>query len=215
MQSIPVDEPVPLLSPEATRPSHAERMGAARRVLILEAAQRVFARDGLAQASLRAIAREAGCTTGAIYPWFGSKEALYAALLETSLDRLREHLAQTLAQAQDATAARTVAGAFYDYYAQRPAELSLGFYLFQGLAPRGLGAELDRGLNTRLTLCVTLLGHGLARTRPGCDVVLERMQMFTYLSGLLLLLHTGRLKSLAQNAETLLDAHCRNLETLP
>lgn len=215
MQSTTIGGASALLAPDVAPPSHAERMGAARRALIMEAAQRVFARDGLAQASLRAIAREAGCTTGAIYPWFGNKEALYAALLETSLDRLREHLAQTLAQAENAKAARAVAGAFYDYYAQRPAELSLGFYLFQGLAPRGLGPDLDRGLNTRLALCVTLLGHGLARTRPGCDVVLERMQMFTYLSGLLLLLHTGRLKSLAQNAETLLDAHCRNLEIAP
>jgi len=215
MPSTSIGASAPLSATDATPPSHAERLGAARRALILEAAQRVFARDGLAQASLRAIAREAGCTTGAIYPWFGNKEALYAALLESSLDRLREHLAQTLSQADNAKAARAVAGAFYDYYAQRPAELSLGFYLFQGLAPRGLGPELDRGLNTRLGLCVTLLGHGLARTRPGSDVMLERMQMFTYLSGLLLLLHTGRLKSLAQNAEALLDAHCRNLETLP
>ncbi|ALM86651.1 TetR family transcriptional regulator [Bordetella sp. N] len=197
------------------RGRHTERIVAARRALILEAAQRVFARDGLAQASLRAIAREAGCTTGAIYPSFGSKEALYAAALEASLDALHDHLAQALAQAPDAHAARAVARAFYDYYAQRPAELSLGFYLFQGLAPRGLGPDLDRALNARLTRCVALLGAGLARTRPAPGHDLARMQMFTYLSGLLLLRHTGRLKSLAQDADVLLDDYCRTLEALP
>ncbi len=199
----------------AARPTHAERMGAARRGLILEAAQRVFAREGLAQASLRAIAREAGCTTGAIYPWFGSKEALYAALLEGSLDKLHDHLTSRLARTEHARAARAVAVAFYDYSAQRPAELSLGFYLFQGLAPRGLGADLDRALNARLAACVALLGAGLARSRPGSDAAQGGMQMFTYLSGLLLLRHTGRLKSLAQDAHALLDDYCRTLETSP
>ncbi|WP_454692469.1 TetR/AcrR family transcriptional regulator [Achromobacter aloeverae] len=190
-------------------------MGAARRALILEAARRVFAQAGLAQASLRAIAREAGCTTGAIYPWFGSKEALYAALLEESLDTLHRHLAEHLARAGDAQAARAAARAFYGYYAQQPADLSLGFYLFQGLAPRGLGPDLDRKLNARLAACVGLLGEGLARTRPDADAALGSMQMFAYLSGLLLLRHTGRLKSLAQDAEDLLDAYCRTLETSP
>jgi len=49
---------------------------------LLEAAQRVFARDGLDRASLRAIAREAGCDPALIYYHFENKEAMFAALLE-------------------------------------------------------------------------------------------------------------------------------------
>ncbi|MBL4906594.1 MAG: helix-turn-helix transcriptional regulator [Sneathiella sp.] len=45
-----------------------------RRQKILEAATRVFEKVGLANASMRAIALEAGCTTGAIYPIFSGKE---------------------------------------------------------------------------------------------------------------------------------------------
>lgn len=49
---------------------------------ILDAAQAVFARDGVRGASLRAIAREAGCDPALIYYHFEHKEALFLALLE-------------------------------------------------------------------------------------------------------------------------------------
>jgi len=48
---------------------------------ILDAAQEVFARDGLRAASLRAIAKQAGCDPALIYYHFDSKEAMFAALL--------------------------------------------------------------------------------------------------------------------------------------
>src|SRR3546814_6543679 len=56
--------------------ARAQQFTALRRQLILEAAQRVFERDGLEKTTVRAIAKEAGCTTGAIYPWFDGKEAI-------------------------------------------------------------------------------------------------------------------------------------------
>ena len=49
---------------------------------ILEAGRREFLRSGFRGASLRAIAREAGVTTGAFYGYFSSKEALFNALVE-------------------------------------------------------------------------------------------------------------------------------------
>jgi AcrR family transcriptional regulator len=49
---------------------------------LLDAAQAVFAEDGLRAASLRAIARRAGCDPALIYYHFASKEALFAALLQ-------------------------------------------------------------------------------------------------------------------------------------
>src|SRR3546814_11972072 len=76
--------------------TRAQHLTALRRQLILEAAQRVFERDGLEQTTVRAIAKEAGCTTGAIYPWFNGKEAIYAELLEASLARLHQKLARAL-----------------------------------------------------------------------------------------------------------------------
>jgi AcrR family transcriptional regulator len=49
---------------------------------LLAAAQRVFAREGLPGASMRAIAREAGCDVSLIYYYFENKEAIFSALLD-------------------------------------------------------------------------------------------------------------------------------------
>jgi len=200
-------------SPPAPPAARAQQFIALRRQLILEAAQRVFERDGLEQTTVRAIAKEAGCTTGAIYPWFDGKEAIYAELLDASLGRLHGQLAGAL-EGGAAGAARRVIAAFFQYYAVRPTEFSLGLYLFQGLGPRGLGREADERLNDRLRGCVALLGQGLRLTKQWPDdiVATEQMQAFTYLMGLLLLFHTRRVKSLGQQADGLLERFCTTLE---
>ncbi|ETH03973.1 transposase, IS481 family [Bordetella pertussis 2356847] len=200
--------------PGRIQPIDSSQLAALRRQLILEAAERVFARDGLENTTIRAIAKEADCTTGAIYPWFDGKEAIYGAVLEASLQRLRQSLADALRDAVDAQAARSVIVAFFNYYTTRQTEFSLGLYLFRGLGPRGLGREMDDRLNARLRTCVELLGTGLERTRrwPAERIALEEMNTFTYLMGLLLLFHTRRLKSLGQQAESLLDSFITALE---
>lgn len=50
--------------------------------VLLAAAQRVFAKAGLEGASMRAIAREAGCDASLIYYYFKNKEAVFSALLD-------------------------------------------------------------------------------------------------------------------------------------
>lgn len=60
--------------------------------VLLEAALVVFARDGLQQASLRAIARQAGCDPALIYYHFENKEAMFRALLEDRIPPLVEDL---------------------------------------------------------------------------------------------------------------------------
>ncbi len=56
--------------------------GEDRRAQILDAAMRVFAQKGFTRATNRDVAREAGITTGLIYYYFESKEALLKTLLE-------------------------------------------------------------------------------------------------------------------------------------
>lgn len=53
-----------------------------RREQIAEAAMRVFAEKGFMRATNKDIAREAGITTGLIYHYFDSKEALLKAIIE-------------------------------------------------------------------------------------------------------------------------------------
>jgi TetR/AcrR family transcriptional regulator len=131
------------------RSDRNERLSALRRQMILDAAQRVFERDGLEKTTLRAIAKEAGCTTGAIYPWFAGKEALYGALLDESLQRLHTHLLGATSGGAPESAARQAILAFFGYYAERRTDFSLGLYLFQGLGPRGLGRDMDERLKAR------------------------------------------------------------------
>ena len=49
---------------------------------ILYAAKAEFLEKGFPKASLRTIVKEAGVTTGALYGYYGSKEALFDALVE-------------------------------------------------------------------------------------------------------------------------------------
>lgn len=63
----------------------AERREVTRNEL-LDAAERVFARDGLGGASVEAIAEEAGYSHGAIYSNFKSKEDLFFVLVEERID---------------------------------------------------------------------------------------------------------------------------------
>ncbi|OZI74048.1 TetR/AcrR family transcriptional regulator [Bordetella genomosp. 12] len=192
----------------------SDRLAALRRQIILDAAERVFTRDGLEHTTIRAIAKEAGCTTGAIYPCFEGKEAIYGELLRASLLRLLAHLDEQLTLAPANRAARAVIEGFFNYYAARETEFSLGLYLYRGLQPQGLGREIDASLNALLRQAVDRLGAGLA-TSKGWDtarVQIEAMNVFTYLMGLLLLHHTRRVKSLHQRTETLLEHYCHALE---
>jgi len=61
------------------------------RAALLDAAARVYARDGFDGATLDQVAEEAGFTKGAVYDHFGSKENLLVALLD-------EHLTAEIAQ---------------------------------------------------------------------------------------------------------------------
>jgi len=69
---------------------HQQRTEATRRAL-LEAARRIFARDGFEASRIEDIAGATGHTRGAFYANFSSKEDLFFALFEQeSSDRLRE-----------------------------------------------------------------------------------------------------------------------------
>ena len=64
----------------------------ATRDLILDTAERVFARRGVSRASLNEIAQVAGLTRGAIYWHFKDKAELFDAMMERVLLPMEEHL---------------------------------------------------------------------------------------------------------------------------
>ncbi|MHC5903903.1 TetR/AcrR family transcriptional regulator [Streptomyces sp. S6] len=70
------------------------RSGAVRRESLLDAAEAVLVAEGNAHASLRAIAVEAGVRIGHLQHYFPARADLIKAVLERSLDRSLERLAE-------------------------------------------------------------------------------------------------------------------------
>lgn len=59
-----------------------------RRAHILAAARRCFVRDGFHQTSMQDLVREAGMSSGAVYRYFASKDAMIVAIAEENLDQI-------------------------------------------------------------------------------------------------------------------------------
>lgn len=203
------------MSDPAARSQRQQAVADHKRGFILDAARRVFEREGLEGASMRAIAREAGYAPGALYFHFDSKEAVYGALLQDSLERLAAAVEGVVAAAGGDAAARLVAAglAFFDFYAENPRDLDLGFYLFRGgMQPRGLAPEMNRDLNRRLE--ATLVPIGEAARALGADDEAARAAMagvFGHAVGLLLLLHTRRIRLFGCDARRLMEDHVRGV----
>ena len=66
----------------------------------LQAAEKIFARDGFDSAKLEEIAAQAGYTRGAFYANFDSKEGLFFALLEEEIKARIENVRARVAKAQ-------------------------------------------------------------------------------------------------------------------
>src|SRR4051812_49981144 len=104
---------------DTTQRTDQQRSADRRRRELLEAADRVVLRDG-PQASMNAIAAEAGITKPILYRHFGDKGGLYAALATRHTDALLDSLRAAL----DAPAER-----------RERAESPLGPYLAPSQAP--------------------------------------------------------------------------------
>lgn len=198
---------------EGVGPARDDReaaLRAARRRLVLDGAWKVFAEHGLDGATMRAIAAASGCTTGAIYPLFASKEAIYGALLAESLARLNAAVvAAARAAPTQAAALRTGALAFLDYYRDRADELALGLYLWHGVRPQGLTPELDAELNRRLADTLDVL-EGAVRRLGGLASATARTEtaaLFAFLIGGLVVHQTGRLRSLRSDLDAVAGLH--------
>jgi AcrR family transcriptional regulator len=175
-------------------PDHRAKLSGYKRSLIRDAAHAVFARAGIEGASMRAIAAEAGVTTGAIYVHYATKEELYADLLGESLDLLDAAL-----HAPDAP----VLEAFVRYYLARPDELELALYLQGGgVRPSGLSPELDRALNAKMRRVVDRVGGTLVAAEDD-DPTARRVgtAAISHAFGLLLMARTRRLAILGEGLE--------------
>jgi len=181
-----------------------------KRGLILDAARKVFEADGLEGASLRAIAAAAGYTPAALYFHFESKEDIYAGVLRGSLAELGRAVARAVSRSRKpAERLRAAAMAFFRFYDDNPRDLDLGFYLFRGgMKPQGLGKARDRVLNAALESAL----HPIAGAAEALGASPEEARMlmvdtFAHAAGLLLLAHTGRIRTFGVSAPSLMERY--------
>ena len=180
-----------------------------RRALMLDAARAVFERLGIEGASIREIAKQAGYTPGAIYSYFDNKEAIYGALLAESLERLNAVVdAAGIEATSPAELLEAKASAWFGFYAANPRDLDLGFYLVQGMQPRGLTSELNEQLNARLYDALRPCDQAMRAMGLNAENALrENTALFAHGVGLLLLLHTGRIRLFGQDATLLFESY--------
>jgi len=200
--------------PSVARDVRRRALTDVRRSLVLDAARAVFFEHGLEGTSIREIAQRAGYTPGAIYSYFASKEEVYAALLGESLERLNEKVQVAHARSQGGAAAtgRATAAAFFGFYRDNPRDLDLGFYLFQGMQPRGLAPELDGRLKQRLRDALRPTQEALeALGMPAGEALSETTALFTHAVGLLVLSHTGHIRMFNQASQDLFESYLERL----
>src|SRR5690606_39441765 len=74
--------------------------GEGTRAALIEAATRVFGRDGFHAATTKAIAREAGANQALISYHFGGKEGLYTAVVEHIVESMGARIGPVVAEVE-------------------------------------------------------------------------------------------------------------------
>jgi AcrR family transcriptional regulator len=181
------------------RQSRREAVSEHKRELILDAAKQVFAEDGLEGASLRAIAVRAGYTPAALYFHFESKEAIYAELLNASLESLGIAVDQAVAKTRNPQQKlKAAAMSFFQFYVANPRDLDLG-------------RERDERLNAALQAALHPIAEAAVQLGASPQKAnLLMVECFAHAAGLLLLLHTGRIRMFGASAPELMEAYVRD-----
>ena len=117
---------------QAVPPSRQQARTQATRRKLLDAAEKIFARDGFEAARLEDIASLAGYTRGAFYANFDGKEDIFFALLEHWVSRRLSEAESLLAQRESPAKRLRALREHYAHITQdrRLALLSLEFKLF-------------------------------------------------------------------------------------
>jgi AcrR family transcriptional regulator len=164
------------------------QLAAARRMQILDAATRVFARKGFNRATIRDVAQDAGVADGTIYNYFANKTDLLFGLLDRLNDT--ERRPASLAQAADAP----LGDYFRSYMRERVEALWSNADLFRAVLPELLAnPDLRTRYYDEVIAPTMVLGEGAFRalaangTAPNLDFPLSVRIMAGSILGLMVL----------------------------
>jgi TetR/AcrR family transcriptional regulator len=155
--------------------ANGDAASSAARDAILAAARGEFSAKGLKGARVNEIAARAGSNKQLIYYYFGSKEALYRAALESVYAEIRAQERQLhLRDLDPADAMAALIGFSFDYLAQHPEFIGLLNHENALGAPHARGSAAIRETNSPLIdLIARTLRRGVAagKFRRGIDPV--------------------------------------------
>jgi AcrR family transcriptional regulator len=187
-------------SPEARRPRADARQNYDR---LVETAARAFARDG-AQATLKAVAAEAGVGIGTLYRHFPTREALVEAVYRAETQRLADAAGELLRELPPVAALRAWTARFVDFMAAKEGMADLLHAVLSG--DEGLRTD-TRGTLTEAVALLLRAGQASGDLRAGLDAG----DVFLALGGFALAV--GRQPGADALAGRLLDLVLHGLET--
>lgn len=160
-----------------------------RRRAIAEAVWRVIRRDGLAAASVRTVAEEAGLSGGSLRHYFGTQAELLSFSLRLIGERIRDRLTSVDPDRNPRRVLEEVVDALVPLDDERRAEAEVWFVFTAAAladpALRELSAEAYDG--TRVLLRTAVEHLAASRTaRAGLDVEVETARLHALLDGLAL-----------------------------
>lgn len=153
---------------------------------IVEAAWRVVAEQGIPAATMRAIALEAGVSTGFITHYFGDKQELIAEVLRYNNDRALRRVSTAIRNRKGLAAVEAAVEAVLPVDAERRREWQVWVASWgQTSVGEDLAAGLSGGWRGLRLLLAELLGQAVqdGELRDGLSLEYEAQRMLTMVAG--------------------------------
>lgn len=209
---IPPPSSPPDQSPEAVQPADT-------RIAIREAAKRLFLRQGYHQVSMRALAAEAGISTGPLYFHYRSKSDVFFDICMDALSRLNDQVEQAAATGPDFLfRLREIFRAFQHFYELEPLNSQLVRLCFNPLFGIGFSREQLELLQKKKALHMGLM-QDVIRQGIACGELKEldsaRFMLILYAlgDGIFSARENGDLERLGITLEALMEEASRLLYT--
>lgn len=156
-----------------------------RRHELAEAVWRVIRRDGLDQASVRNVAREAGLSMGSLRHYFDSQGELLAFAMRMVIERIQQRISTLDRQADPCRRAELVLAELLPMDAERQAENEVWLaFTARALVDPGLRTLRDEGYDMLRTGCVRLVEELLGPQAVRADVDREADRLHAFVDGL-------------------------------
>jgi AcrR family transcriptional regulator len=185
---------------------------AERRLLLAEAVFRVMRRDGLEQASVRNIAREAGLSMGSLRHYFASQSELMVFAFRTVIDRIEFRLASLEPESDPRRRAQRVLNELLPLDEERRAENEAWLaFTSRAMVDPALRALRDEGYDALRAGCHAMVADLSAAGLAPTDVPAEAERLHALLDGLAV--HAAMRPDI-HTAESLAIAVARHLDAL-